>query len=132
MPVAIFSAAPVARIDPGATLHEAAEALVAAGVGALVVGTRGDPVGILTERDLLLVVAQGRDPGTTSVDAVAPRGLIWCDATATVAEVAEMMMERYVRHVLVERDGQLVGIVSARDLLGAYVSDDAEVDGIVR
>jgi CBS domain-containing protein len=29
-------------------------------------------------------------------------------------------MEEYVRHVLLEADGHLVGIVSARDLLGAY------------
>ena len=34
-----------------------------------------------------------------------------------IAEVAELMMTRYVRHVLVERDGRLVGVVSARDLL---------------
>jgi CBS domain-containing protein len=32
------------------------------------------------------------------------------------------MMEEYVRHVLLEEDGRLVGIVSARDLLGAYVT----------
>jgi CBS domain-containing protein len=36
------------------------------------------------------------------------------------------MMDRYVRHVLVESDGRLVGVVSARDLLGAYVASDAE------
>ena len=34
-------------------------------------------------------------------------------------------MEHYVRHVLVERDGHLVGIVSARDLLGAYASGES-------
>ena len=41
------------------------------------------------------------------------------------------MMEEYVRHVLLERDGHLVGIVSARDLLGAYVAnaeEDADAD----
>jgi hypothetical protein len=32
------------------------------------------------------------------------------------------MMEEYVRHVLVEENGLLLGIVSARDLLGAYVT----------
>jgi CBS domain-containing protein len=41
-----------------------------------------------------------------------------------MAEVAEEMMDCYVRHVLVEDGGRLVGIVSARDLLGAYVSAD--------
>lgn len=36
------------------------------------------------------------------------------------------MMESYVRHVLVEEGGRLVGIVSARGLLGAYASDDSD------
>lgn len=41
------------------------------------------------------------------------------------------MMEHYVRHVLVEHDGRLVGIVSARDVLGAYVSADAADTGVI-
>ena len=53
---------------------------------------------------------------------------MWCDESATVGEVATEMMEQYVRHVLVERDGDLIGIVSARDLLGAFAAA-MEVDG---
>jgi len=66
-------------------------------------------------------------PLTRAVD-VAHTNLIWCDLEATVAEVASEMMERYVRHVLVEEDGELIGIVSARDLLGVHASDDIETD----
>jgi CBS domain-containing protein len=127
-PVSVFAAAPIVRVGSDATLHDAADALAAAGVGALVVGSGSEPVGIVTERDLVRVLAERRDPGTTRVGEVAQTTLVWCDTTATVAQVAELMMERYVRHVLVERDGRLVGIVSARDLLGAYASDDVEID----
>ena len=45
------------------------------------------------------------------------------DREATADEVAVQMMDHYIRHVLVERDGALVGIVSARDLLGLYCAD---------
>ena len=45
-----------------------------------------------------------------------------------LAEVAEEMCERYVRHVLVEEDGRLVGIVSARDLLGVYAAAEVELE----
>jgi CBS domain-containing protein len=41
-----------------------------------------------------------------------------------VGEVAARMMESYVRHVLVRHRGRLVGVVSARDLLGAYATDE--------
>jgi CBS domain-containing protein len=126
-PVSVFTAAPIIRVGSDAALHDAADALVAAGVGALVVGSGREPVGVVTERDLVRVLAERRDPGTRVGD-VAQTTLVWWDTTATVAEVAELMMERYVRHVLVEYNGRLVGIVSARDLLGAYASDDVGID----
>ncbi|MGB3053576.1 MAG: CBS domain-containing protein, partial [Acidimicrobiales bacterium] len=67
------------------------------------------------------------DPAEVRVHSIASTNLVWCDVTATVAEVAELMSERYLRHVLVEDDGDLVGIVSARDLLGVYAaSEDLE------
>jgi CBS domain-containing protein len=59
---------------------------------------------------------------------VASTKLVWCDADATVDHVATRMMDRYIRHVLVERDGALAGIVSARELLGVYSADSAVVD----
>ena len=65
-------------------------------------------------------LARCRAPRVTPARDVASTNLVWCDASATVREVAERMMEDYVRHVLLEDDGRLVGIVSARDLLGAY------------
>jgi signal-transduction protein with cAMP-binding, CBS, and nucleotidyltransferase domain len=38
------------------------------------------------------------------------------------------MMDHYIRHIMVERDGAPVGIVSARDLLGVYSAYSAEAD----
>jgi CBS domain-containing protein len=114
----------VARVSPSATLHEVADALVAAGVGALVVGEGDGADAIVSERDLVGALAERRDPATTTAGDIAHTTLVWCDAEATVAEVAAEMMDRYVRHVLVEEDGRLVGIVSARDVLGAYAAAD--------
>ena len=124
LPVAVLSGAPVACVDPGATLLEVADALRAAGVGALVVGDADHPLAIITERDLAGALADRRDPARATAGDVAHRSLVWCDADAVVADVAELMMERYVRHVLVEDQGRLVGVVSARDLLGAYATED--------
>jgi CBS domain-containing protein len=126
MPVMTFVAETIARIEPDAPLVDVAEALAAADVGALVLGD-GRPVGIISERDLVSAMARRRSPDTTTAREVASTDLVWCDATATVAEVAEEMCERYVRHVLVEEDGRLVGIVSARDLLGVYAAADVDV-----
>jgi len=120
--VGLFTGDVVAMVGPDATLQMAAETLVADDVGLLVVGTSDQVEGVVSERDLVRAVAFGRDPRTTLVRDVASTRLVWCDATATVAEVGELMMEQYVRHVLVEDAEGLVGVVSARDVLGAYVA----------
>jgi CBS domain-containing protein len=111
------------RIAADASLLEVARALVDADVGMVVLKDDDVPVrGVVSERDLVRALASGRDMATTLGREIATTELAWCDTTATVAQVAEEMMEHYVRHVLVEEDGRLVGVVSARDLLGAYAT----------
>ena len=128
MPVSVFAADVVARVDGDANLWTIAEALVEADVGALAVGDGSDIRAIVSERDVVRALAVRRDPATTTADDIAHTRLVWCEATSTVAEVAEEMMERYVRHVLVEEDGKVIGIVSARDLLGVYAAADVADD----
>lgn len=123
LPVAALVGDPVATVAPGATLRQVAEALVAGEVGALVVGSAEVAQGIVSERDVVRALAAGRDPQTTTAADIANTELIWCDASADVDDVANQMMERYVRHILLEEDGKLVGVVSARDLLGVYASE---------
>ena len=126
LPIASLVGAPVADIRPGCSLVEVAVGLQTAGVGALIVRDRDEPTGVVSERDLVAAIAAGRDLATTRAADVAHDTLVWCDAEASVAEVAGEMMDNYVRHVLVEEDGRLIGVVSARDLLGAYAADTPE------
>src|SRR5262245_742422 len=125
LPVTTFAADTVVRIAADADLWTVAVTLTDAGVGALAVGKRDEVLGVVSERDLVQALAAGRDPSTTTAIDIAHTTLVWCDAASTVAEVAEEMMEHYVRHVLVEDGGQLIGVVSARDLLGAYVAAES-------
>ncbi|KKW62001.1 histidine kinase [Mycolicibacterium elephantis] len=104
-------------------IADAAAALTEGEFGAVVVGDEDSPVALLSERDVVRVIASGQDPAAVRARDVAAKDLVWCDANATVQEVAIRMMDRYIRHILVERDGALAGIVSARDLLGVYCTD---------
>ena len=67
-------------------------------------------------------LAARKDPATTKAIDIGRTDLVSCDATATVAEVSQQMTESYVRHVLLADGGRVIGIVSARDLLGAYAA----------
>lgn len=113
----------VARLPVDATLRDVAEALDRLAIGAVVLGDDPRPAALVSERDVVRAVAGGHDPGEIDARSVASTDLVWCDVESTVDEVAAEMLVRYIRHVLVEEDGRLVGIVSARDLLGVYCSE---------
>jgi CBS domain-containing protein len=119
-PVRIYAADAVLTIPSDTSLLAAVDELAGDQVGLIVLGTRGNVEAVLSERDIVRAIAERLDPVITPAMAVASTQIVWCDATATVYEAVELMMERYVRHVLLEEHGRLVGIVSARDLLGAY------------
>ena len=118
-PVYTVTGDPVMRLSTDATIADVAKAIVDGQFGAVLIGD-DRPVGIVSERDVVRVVAAGNDPAAIRAFDVASTKLVWCNADDTVDEVAVRMMDHYVRHVLVERDGDLAGIVSARDLLGVY------------
>ena len=118
----------IVRVAPNATVLDAVDALAASDVGVVAIMERGKVLGVLSERDVVGAVAQRQPLDATPAIDVASKDLAWCDAGATVTDVANEMSERFIRHVLVERQGKLVGIVSGRDLLGFYASEDAELE----
>ena len=109
-------------IEPDTTLHQVAERLAAEGVGTLVVTEGERIVGIVSERDVARAVASGRDLNLTTAAELGTRGVVKCPADTTVQEAVHLMMGFYVRHLIVEDRTGPIGMVSARDLLGAYAS----------
>ncbi len=126
LPVSQLIGDEVVRVASDASIHDVAQALTTNGVGAVLLGDDSRPAALVSERDVVRSVAAGHDPATTPASSVASRELVWCDVESTVEEVAAEMLGRYIRHVLVEEDGELVGIVSARDLLGAYNAEASD------
>ena len=120
-PVTVYASDTVITMPPEATLRAVAESLTNDQIGVVVIGSTVGVAGVISERDVVRAVAESRDPAATPARDVASTKIVWCDQSATVREAAELMMEQYVRHVLLEENGRLVGIVSARDLLGAYM-----------
>ncbi len=126
--VAMLTGDSVVRVPADASLADVARALADGELGAVVVGDDARPAALVSERDIVRAVAAGRDPAQVKALDVASTQLVWCNVESSVDEVAAEMMDRYIRHVLVEeQDGTLVGIVSARDLLGVYAGD-ADID----
>jgi CBS domain-containing protein len=118
--VRMFVSDTLIRVGPDATVRELARRMAGEGVGALVV-TEGDQVhGIVSERDVVAAVAAGKDLDATTAADIDSRRLVTCTPDTSLQEAAVLMMEHYVRHLLVNDHTGPVGVVSARDLLGAY------------
>lgn len=134
LPVSAVVADSVIRLPPDVTVAAVADALISNDVGLVVLGEEGsasskDQVkGVLSERDLARAIADRLPVDSTPALSIAATDLVWCDASASVADVAVEMFEHYVRHVLVEDRGRFVGVVSARDLLGVYAAADSVAD----
>jgi CBS domain-containing protein len=108
----------VLAVDPTASIGEAAEKMMDAGVGAVVVmEDMVRLVGIVTERDILRAVAQRARAAEARVRQWMTEGVITIDPETTVEDAAKMMFERNFRHLPVtNKDGRLLGIVSLRRL----------------
>jgi CBS domain-containing protein len=74
-------------------------------------------VGIITERDFMRAIADGRDPAATHVSEYMTHDPLTIEARRRVAEAAAMMIKHHVRHIPVTDGGRLIGFLSARDLL---------------
>ncbi len=104
-------------VPPDATVAEAARRMTRERVGSVVV--EGDPPGIVTDRDLRSrVLAEGRGP-ETPVAEVMSSPLSTLPATASLFEALTFMLERRVHHVPITERDEVVGVVTATDLMRA-------------
>jgi CBS domain-containing protein len=86
-------------------------------VGAFGVVEGSDIVGIITERDLVRALSREDDPAGAIVRDFMSGDLLTADVEEDSREVAHRMLDANVRHLPVVKDGDLVGMVSMRDLL---------------
>jgi CBS domain-containing protein len=75
-------------------------------------------VGIVTDRDLALkVVAEGRDPKTTKVEAVMTRKVVTCRADDELQKALDTMAEHQLRRIpVVDNNNKIVGIIAQADV----------------
>lgn len=120
--VLAYTSERVTYVQPTMTLREVAAVLHGSDVSLVVVGDASSVHGVITERDIVRAVSSGLDVDVELVGSVETDELIWAPPSANVNEVAETMLENYVRHLLIgDGLGALVGVVSMRDLLTAYL-----------
>ncbi len=122
-PVGGLIGAPVATIRPTATLQEAAEQLAADDVGLLVVVDPADVRGVISERDIVLAIADHLDLNDERVRDSASTDVLKVEESVSVREAAQAMTDAGIRHLAVSRNDVVTGVVSIRDVLAIMLED---------
>ena len=100
------------------SIQEAARQMRSLDVGVLPVCNGDRLVGMLTDRDVTIrVVADGRDPKTTTVEEAMTRQVVYCFEDQDIEEAERVMEKHQIRRLpVLDRDKRIVGIVSLGDL----------------
>lgn len=123
----VDGSAPVDRLRMGAavevfadmTLRTAAEILTKEVIGAAVVRGEQGLHAVLSERDIVRAIAEGRSLDDTTVGEVMSTGVVTAAPSEPVLRVARRMIENDVRHVVIVDGTKVTGMVSMRDVLRA-------------
>ena len=121
------------------SLRSAAERMWRQQTGSLLITEGGHLLGIITERDLLRAVALGADPDKTTVDDAMTAEVFTVTPDMQLQDAAREMAGRWIRHLPVVAAGELLGVVSMRDVTGVFaamaarpVRVEQEFDQLVR
>jgi CBS domain-containing protein len=107
------------QVAPDESVHAAAARMAEENVGSVAVCEGSRLVGILTERDVLRLVARGAAADRTRAGEVMTTELVTISPDADVLAAARIMGERRIRHLPIVEGPNLLGIVGIRDVLGA-------------
>jgi CBS domain-containing protein len=119
-------------VEPDKPVAEAAKLMKAEDVGIVpIVDDQNRLVGTITDRDITVrVVAEEKDPKSTTVSEIASQSLITVDPQQDLHEALRLMAQHQVRRLpVVEEDGRLVGIVAQADV--AREGEDARTGEVV-
>lgn len=111
---------PAAVCDtPEDTLAEASAKMWQQQTGSLLIMAGDKLQGIITERDIMRSVAEGKDPKSVSLRDAMTTDVVTIDPDTALTDAAQLMFEKWFRHLpVVTARGEVVGVVSLRDLLG--------------
>ena len=119
MKVIKIARVPATTVGPDASVIEGIRVMREATVGAVLVVDGGQPLGIFSERDVMLrVVSENKDPKTTKMSEVMTGPVLTIDKDTSTDDALKIMGERHIRHLpVVNGEGQVEGMLSIRHLL---------------
>lgn len=113
----------VVSIDDHYTVEDAIRSMNARKIGALMVNDKGKAVGIFTERDVVrsYIANGGKSFKEISIKDAMTTDLMVAEMEDDLSDVMAIMVEKNIRHLPVIEDGQVIGMLSIRDIVQTHV-----------
>ncbi|WP_439556328.1 CBS domain-containing protein [Dyadobacter sp.] len=109
------------------TVFEALELMAAKNIGAVLVLEDEELIGIFSERDYARkVILQGRASRDTLIREVMTSKVITVETMDKIEECMQIMSDKHIRHLPVNQNGTLVGIISINDIVSAIIHEQKE------
>ncbi len=121
-PVRLVMARRLLGVASETSLRDVARELYESEVGVVLVDNPGGATGLLSERDLVQVVADGEDLDERQAADIMTADLVTAEPDDSIATVGALMRDAGVRHVPVAVAGTVVGVVSIRDILAVLLA----------
>ena len=119
----------VLSVGPTHTLREASKQMAGRRVGAAVVmDPDGEGPSIITERDILDSLGQGQNPDSEKVCDHLTSDVVYASPEWSLEKAAGQMVRGSFRHLIVMDMGEVVGILSVRDVVRCWTDDGASCD----
>jgi CBS domain-containing protein len=116
----------ILALGPGHTLRDAAIKMTEKGTGAALVFDDESPAPrIITERDVLNAIGTGADPDKATVAEHMSESVISAPPDWSLERAAEEMVKLGIRHLVVVDQGELVGVLSMRDIVRVWTQAGA-------
>ncbi len=110
----------VITADAQTSVDSVAKIMAAKHIGSVIITRQGEPIGIFTERDLLTKFLAKDKSLQKEVGKACSSPLITSTIGISVQEAARIMTAKHIRRLPITREGKLVGVISASDLVEAY------------
>lgn len=114
---------PIIMVAPNDTVYRALQVMSENNVGAVMICEEDQMLGIFTERDYCRkIILMGRSSLNTPIQDIMTKNMITINPTQSMEECMELMTKYHIRHIPVVEAGNLVGVISMRDVLEAIIS----------
>ncbi|MEM6764664.1 MAG: CBS domain-containing protein [Bacteroidota bacterium] len=114
-------------IEPSASVYKALELMAIKNIGALLVMEEDELVGIFSERDYARkLILKGKSSKETLISELMTKNVITVDLTTTMRDCMVIMSQKHIRHIPVIQEGEVVGIITIRDVVTEIISDQQQ------